>query len=134
MAIRRIFRVDRSSWIAEGENDIDHAHSPDRALLDQGARLTRHWESCIAMREAKEAIVIADKADKFLRFSQIARHRLFADDVNSAFKKPLGDRKMELRRGRDDHRVNPVGTLGLALHHDPPIGVRLSRIDHLRQC
>ena len=77
-------------------------------------------------------IVVANKANQLLGFRQIARHRLLADDVDSALKKRLGDRKMELRRGRDDDRVDPVGTFGLALQHKPPVRVRPVGGDHMR--
>lgn len=132
VAIRGIFRIDRGSGIADGECNVDHAHSPDRSVFDQGARLTRHGESGIAMREAKDAIFAVNEANQLPGFCQIARHRLFADDVDSALKKRLGDRKMELRRGRDDDRIDPVGTLGLALQHHSPIRVRPPTVDHLR--
>lgn len=109
--------------IARGEHDVDHADGANRSLFDQGARLSGHRESGVAMREAKDAVVITYEFHQLLRLRQVARHWLFANDVDASFEKRFCNRKMELGRSRDDNRIDPVGTRRLALDHRSPVRI-----------
>ncbi len=131
----RLFIVGLFQSFTEPPLQVLHFDTPDIAQLarrNPRPGFAHHRQGAVIMGKDKPAAAIADCFRQRPALVQADAERLIADDVDTAFKKRLRHRHMQMVRGDDRHHINAVLPRRFALRHLLPAGVTAIRGDKKR--